>query len=65
MPSLHQNAAAFNDVQSGKNNAGSGEGFTAIKGWDAASGFGTPDYAKLSKASMAMFETAKPTIVHF
>jgi len=53
-PFIYQNAAAFNDVQSGKNNAGQGEGFTAIKGWDAASGFGTPDYAKLEAAAMAL-----------
>jgi len=49
-PFIYQNAAAFNDVQSGKNNAGEGEGFTAIKGWDAASGFGTPDFSKLLAA---------------
>merc|ERR1712166_1248056 len=46
-PFIYQNAAAFNDVTSGKNNAGSGNGFTAVKGWDAATGFGTPDYTKL------------------
>jgi tripeptidyl-peptidase-1 len=46
-PLIYQNAAAFNDVTQGKNNAGSGEGFTATKGWDAASGMGTPDYSKL------------------
>merc|ERR1712216_972344 len=53
-PFIYQNAAAFNDVTSGKNNAGIGEGFTAIKGWDAASGFGTPDYTKLLAAVKAL-----------
>lgn len=51
-PFIYQNADAFQDVQSGKNNAGQGEGFTAVKGWDAASGFGTPDYSKLLAAAM-------------
>jgi len=51
-PFIYQNGDAFNDVTSGKNNAGQGEGFTAVKGWDAASGFGTPDYSKLLAAAM-------------
>jgi len=53
-PFIYQNAAAFNDVTSGKNNAGSGNGFTAVKGWDAATGFGTPDYTKLLAAVQAL-----------
>lgn len=53
-PFIYQNAAAFNDVTQGKNNAGLGEGFTAIKGWDAASGMGTPDYSKLLSAVKAL-----------
>jgi len=53
-PFIYQNAAAFNDVTSGKNNAGLGNGFTAIKGWDAATGFGTPDYSKLVAAVQAL-----------
>jgi tripeptidyl-peptidase-1 len=53
-PFIYQNAAAFNDVTSGKNNAGLGEGFTATTGWDAATGFGTPDYEKLSAAVAAL-----------
>merc|ERR1711935_1107749 len=53
-PFIYQNAAAFNDVQSGKNTGGFGEGFTAIKGWDAASGVGTPNYEALAKAVAAL-----------
>merc|ERR1711966_470492 len=53
-PFIYQNAAAFNDVTSGKNNAGLGAGFTAIKGWDAATGMGTPDYTKLLAAVQAL-----------
>merc|ERR1712100_93596 len=53
-PFIYQNAGAFNDVTSGKNNAGFGNGFTAIKGWDAATGFCTPDYEKLLTAVKAL-----------
>merc|ERR1712046_542852 len=49
-PFIYQNAAAFNDVTSGTNNAGFGAGFTAIKGWDAATGMGTPNYEALAAA---------------
>jgi tripeptidyl-peptidase-1 len=49
-PFIYQNADAFNDVTSGKNNAGVGNGFTAIKGWDAATGVGTPNYEALAAA---------------
>jgi tripeptidyl-peptidase-1 len=41
--------SAFNDVQSGNNNGGGKEGFPATEGWDAATGWGTPDYEKLSQ----------------
>jgi tripeptidyl-peptidase-1 len=34
----------FFDVTTGTNNAGFGNGFTATTGWDAATGFGTPNY---------------------
>jgi tripeptidyl-peptidase I len=37
-------AGVFNDVTSGTNNAGTGNGFTATKGWDPATGYGTPNY---------------------
>eukprot|EP00656_Telonema_subtile_P024101 TRINITY_DN2595_c0_g2_i1.p1 TRINITY_DN2595_c0_g2~~TRINITY_DN2595_c0_g2_i1.p1 ORF type:complete len:571 (+),score=160.80 TRINITY_DN2595_c0_g2_i1:188-1900(+) len=49
-PFIYQNADAFNDVTSGKNNAGMGNGFTAVKGWDAATGVGTPNYEALAAA---------------
>lgn len=53
-PFIYQNPTAFQDVQSGMNNANFKYGFTAIKGWDAASGFGTPDYEALSKAAQQL-----------
>lgn len=49
-PFIYQNAAAFNDVTSGKNDENEGNGFSAIAGWDAATGNGTPDYEKLLAA---------------
>jgi tripeptidyl-peptidase-1 len=49
-PFIYMNADAFQDVTKGKNNPGmEKDGFSAIPGWDAASGLGTPDYEKLSK----------------
>ena len=45
----------MNDVTTGNNNGRNGGkgGFPAIPGWDAATGLGTPDFSKLSKAAMA------------
>jgi tripeptidyl-peptidase-1 len=50
-PFLYQNADAFNDVTTGTNDAGNRKGgFDAAKGWDPATGLGTPDYTKLAQA---------------
>jgi len=51
-PFIYQNPSAFQDVTSGKNSATRRYGFTAVKGWDPATGFGTPDFEALSKAAM-------------
>merc|ERR1712045_716346 len=50
-PLIYQNPDAFQDVEHGTN-APEGEkyGFKAVKGWDAATGLGTPDYEKLAAA---------------
>ena len=48
-PFIYQNGGAFNDVTVGTNPGNGKYGFKAVKGWDAASGFGTPDFAKLAK----------------
>jgi len=45
---IYQNPSAFNDVTSGTNDDGQTSGFTAISGWDAATGMGTPNYDKLA-----------------
>jgi len=48
-PILYANAGALNDVSSGSNPGGGCDfkGFPSAIGWDAASGLGTPNYAKL------------------
>jgi tripeptidyl-peptidase-1 len=50
-PFLYANPEAFNDVKAGRNSGGPNKnyGFSAIPGWDAASGLGTPDFEKLSQ----------------
>lgn len=52
-PFIYKNPDAFMDVTSGMNNGIGKVGFSAIKGWDAATGVGTPDYTKLAAAAMA------------
>jgi len=44
-PFIYQNGDAFNDVTLGANPPKTG--FPAVKGWDAATGWGTPDASKL------------------
>jgi len=59
-PFIYQHPDAFFDVTSGTNSDSKTYGFTAVKGWDAATGFGTPNYEALAKAAMA---AAEKTIV--
>jgi tripeptidyl-peptidase-1 len=49
-PFIYKNPSGFHDVTQGMNNAPPNKlGFTAIKGWDASSGMGTPNFEALSK----------------
>jgi len=49
-PFVYENAKAFNDITVGSSSAGwTGKGWPATEGWDAVTGVGTPDYAKLAK----------------
>lgn len=50
-PLLYQNADALFDVTKGSSQGCDffGKGWPATKGWDAATGLGTPDYGKLAK----------------
>ena len=57
-PFLYQNADAFTDVTKGTNAIGRGTGpvpigYAASKGWDAATGLGTPIFKKLLAAALA------------
>jgi tripeptidyl-peptidase-1 len=45
-------AGAFFDVTTGMNNAGFGDGFTAAKGWDPATGNGTPNFKAMLEVAM-------------
>ena len=56
-PFLYQNADAFTDVTLGTNAIGRGTGpvaygFNCTKGWDPATGLGTPIFSKLLKAAL-------------
>merc|ERR1712039_614522 len=48
-PLLYANADAFNDITKGNNAVGenAGNGWKCTEGWDAATGLGTPNFAKL------------------
>ena len=50
-PFIYKNPTGFQDVTQGVNDEGksSNYGFTAVAGWDPATGLGTPDYDALSK----------------
>jgi len=56
-PFIYQNPNAFFDVTSGTNSDQGQYGFTAVKGWDAATGFGTPNYEALLQAAMTAVDT--------
>eukprot|EP01006_Ploeotia_vitrea_P054045 TRINITY_DN67842_c2_g1_i1.p1 TRINITY_DN67842_c2_g1~~TRINITY_DN67842_c2_g1_i1.p1 ORF type:complete len:566 (+),score=50.61 TRINITY_DN67842_c2_g1_i1:19-1716(+) len=55
-PFIYANPQCFNDVNDGsKNNCYKGyDGFSALDGWDPATGFGTPIYSCLSAAANAL-----------
>ena len=46
-------AASFHDITSGTNSFGGVTGYSATKGWDPASGLGTPDVSNLVTALMS------------
>jgi tripeptidyl-peptidase-1 len=50
-PLIYANGACFNDVADGsQNNCNDGTtGFRTVRGWDAATGFGSPNYSCLAK----------------
>merc|ERR1712187_429814 len=62
-PLIYQNSAAFQDVTSGCNGGQRKYCFKAIKGWDAATGWGTPDYEALAKVVTANARSVTSVIV--
>jgi len=61
-PFIYKNPSGFQDVACGVNKANRNYGFTAVEGWDAATGYGTPNYEALSKLAMAAV-SKKTTVV--
>merc|ERR1712070_125729 len=56
-PWIYQNPQAWNDVKEGSITGANGvKGFAALEGWDAATGFGTPNFAEMLKAALAAGE---------
>jgi tripeptidyl-peptidase-1 len=62
-PFIYQNPSGFQDVTVGTNGGAKKYGFTAVKGWDAASGHGTPNFEALSKLSMAAVQQSGTVVV--
>merc|ERR1712224_402555 len=56
-PFIYQNPQAFNDVTLGSVTGASVQGFSALEGWDAATGMGTPNFQKLMDAVIAAAST--------
>ncbi|KAJ7432130.1 family S53 protease [Mycena galericulata] len=50
-PWLYEHPDAFNDVVEGDNDACGLTGFSALKGWDAVTGLGTPNFGRLKTAA--------------
>eukprot|EP00927_Polykrikos_kofoidii_P000174 TRINITY_DN1006_c0_g1_i1.p1 TRINITY_DN1006_c0_g1~~TRINITY_DN1006_c0_g1_i1.p1 ORF type:complete len:595 (-),score=101.40 TRINITY_DN1006_c0_g1_i1:32-1681(-) len=56
-PLIYEQASSFNDITTGVTSGCGGfggDGWPAKQGWDAATGVGTPDYAKLADAIAAL-----------
>ena len=57
-PWIYQHGAAFTDVTMGNNAIGRGVktpfGYECTKGWDPVTGVGTPNFAKMLAAAMAI-----------
>jgi len=53
-PFIYQNADAFFDITSGNNPGCGTSGFEASAGWDAITGVGSPNYAKLAAAVLKL-----------
>jgi len=64
-PLLYKNPDAFNDITVGSNAIGSnaGNGWKCTEGWDAATGLGTPNFAKLKAVVQSACGAGKEVVV--
>ncbi|KAJ5143670.1 Peptidase S8/S53 subtilisin/kexin/sedolisin [Penicillium bovifimosum] len=53
-PVLYAHPEVLNDITNGTNVGCGSEGFSAIPGWDPATGLGTPNYPKLKKLLLSL-----------
>ena len=53
-PFIYENPSIFNDVTTGNNPGCDTDGFYAANGWDPITGNGTPNYAKMLEAALAL-----------
>jgi len=62
-PMIYENMAAFTDITKSSNSGGKcGKGWPAKAGWDAATGVGTPNYAKLAKVVVGLGEQTEVVV---
>jgi tripeptidyl-peptidase I len=53
-PFIYENPSLFTDVDQGNNPGCGTTGFYASAGWDPVTGMGTPNYAKILEAALAL-----------
>jgi tripeptidyl-peptidase-1 len=53
-PVLYANPDILNDITKGSNPGCGTDGFSAVTGWDPATGLGTPNYPKMLKLFMSL-----------
>jgi tripeptidyl-peptidase-1 len=53
-PVLYAHPEILNDITNGTNPGCGTEGFKAVKGWDPASGLGTPNYGKMLRLWLSL-----------
>ncbi|KAM3067871.1 hypothetical protein ACMFMG_011355 [Clarireedia jacksonii] len=53
-PVLYAHPEVLNDITNGTNVGCGSDGFAAVRGWDPATGLGTPNYPKMKKLFMSL-----------
>ncbi|EKM58692.1 uncharacterized protein PHACADRAFT_207479 [Phanerochaete carnosa HHB-10118-sp] len=59
-PFLYKNPRAFHDITTGSNPGCNTTGFPALKGWDAVTGLGTPNFKALKEAALKAARVPHP-----